>query len=371
MVYIDVNVDVIVNNQEGARQLMNSRRVPIGKVAAAAGVSAQTVSRVINKRPGVALETRRRVLDVIDSLGYRPSRAAQALRGGGRTLGVVGFGLEYYGPSRTLVGIGMGVRNCDYEMFLELVPDPEYFDVEQILDKMMSNHVNGVVWGIPHIGNNMEAVFAYLHTAPVPLVFTDIEPQAGVCAVMTDNYLGGQLATRHLIAQGHTVIGHISGPLSYYSARQRKAAWQETLAAHQLPSDDSLVCEGDWSAESGAIALTALLDRRPDITALLVSNDPMALGALSAINHLGLRVPDNIAIVGYDDIPEAQFFQPALSSVRQNIVEMGARAVEELVTRIERLQVGEFMEPAITWNKPELIVRESSVKGGGVAARSN
>jgi LacI family transcriptional regulator len=370
--YSHVNDDVIVNYKGIIGQPMNTRRVPIGQVAAAAGVSAQTVSRVVNKRPGVALETRRRVLEVIEALGYRPSRAAQALRGGGRTLGVVGFGLEYYGPSRTLVGVSIGARSLDYEMFLELVPDPENFDVEQILDKMMSNHVNGIVWGIPHIGNNMEnmeAVLAYLDAAPIPLVFTDIAPQPGISAVMADNRLGGELATRHLIEQGHTVIGHITGPLSYYSARMRKSAWQETLRAHSLPSDDSLTYEGDWSAQSGAAAIPVLLNRRPDITALFIGNDPMALGALSAINRMGLAVPDDLAIVGYDDIPEAQFFQPALSSVRQNIVGMGIHAVEELVARIEKLRVGDVVPPRIRWDKPELVVRASSARGGGSTAR--
>jgi LacI family transcriptional regulator len=341
---------------------MNNRRVPIGQVAEVAGVSAQTVSRVINKRPGVAPETRRRVLEVISSLGYRPSRAAQALRGGGRTIGVVGFGLEYYGPSRTLVGIGNGAQKLEYELILELIQDPEYFNVEQILDKMTANHINGIVWSIPHIGDNVETALQFARSSPpIPIIFTDIAPEPDISAVLVDNFLGGELATRHFIEQGHTVIGHITGPLSYYSARTRKTAWANTLQIHSLGHDESLAQEGDWSAKSGATAFEALIHRRPDITALFAGNDQMALGALYVARTLGLQVPEDIAIIGYDDIPEAQFFQPALSSVRQNIVEMGSRAVEQLVTRIEKLQVDEVIEPCVVWIRPELSIRDSSV----------
>lgn len=342
---------------------MSNGRVPISQVAEVAGVSAQTVSRVVNKRPGVASDTRQRVLNVISELGYRPSRAAQALRGGGRTIGVVGFGLEYFGPSRTLVGISNGASLLDYEIMLELVQDPEDFDVEQILDKMLASHVNGIVWGIPHIGNNMEKVLQFVRdSASIPVIFTDIAPEPDISGVMTDNYLGGELATRHLIEGGHTIIGHISGPMSYYSARQRKAAWEDVLRAHGLENDSSLVEKGDWSAESGAVAFQQLMERRPDITAIFVGNDYMALAVLYVANQLGLRVPEDVAIIGYDDMLEARFFQPALSSVRQDIVGMGVRAVEELITRIEKLQIDDVMPPALIWTKPELSIRDSSIR---------
>lgn len=342
---------------------MNNKRVPIGQVAEVAGVSAQTVSRVINKRPGVAQDTRRRVMEVISSLGYRPSRAAQALRGGGRTIGVVGFGLDYYGPSRTLVGASNGAQKLDYELILELVQDPETFDVEQILDKMRANHVKGIVWGIPDIGNNMKTPVEFIRSSPsIPIIFTDIAPQPGVSGVVVDNHLGGTLATRHFIEQGHTAIGHLAGPQSYYSARMRKAAWAETLNAHHLDNDDSLTEEGDWSVQSGASAFETLMRHRPDITALFAGNDQMALGALYVANRMGLSVPDDIAIIGYDDIPESQFFQPSLSSVRQDIVKAGMYAVEELARQIGQIQVHADIEPQIIWMKPELSIRDSSVR---------
>ena len=342
---------------------MQHKRVPIGQVAQAAGVSAQTVSRVINKQPGVSAETRRRVLEVISDLGYRPSRAAQALRGGGRTIGVVGFGLDYYGPSRTLVGVGHGAQKFDYELILELVQHPEHFEAEQILDKMKANHVNGIVWGIPHIGENVEAAIAFARSSSaVPIIFTDVAPQPDISGVIIDNYLGGQMATRHFIDQGHTVIAHLLGPQSSHSARMRKAAWAETLSAKQPGCDvEALSCEGDWSAQSGAVAFETLMRRRPDITAIFAGNDQMALGALYAANRMGLRVPQDVAIIGYDDIPEAPFFQPALSSVRQNVILMGISAVEALVRQIEQLQIGEAIQPHITWIKPELSIRDSSL----------
>ena len=153
-----------------------NERVSITQVAKEANVSIQTVSRVINEQPSVSLKTRERVLKVIEELGYYPSRAAKAMRGSSRTLGIVGYGLELYGPSRTLIGAQREASANNYGVVLDLVQDPEGVDVRAIFEMMLSNHVDGIIWCIPHIGNNVDQVVKQLEKVTIPLIFTDICP---------------------------------------------------------------------------------------------------------------------------------------------------------------------------------------------------
>lgn len=338
-----------------------NRRIPIKEVAVAAGVSTQTVSRVTNNRPDVSPETRQRVLDVIARLGYRPSRAARALRGASQTIGVVGFGLEFYGPSRTIVGVNQQAKQSDYSLVLELVSDPENLDVSQILERLFANHVEGIVWCIPHIGENMQAIQEYAHGNDIPIVFTDIAPDMAVSMIEIDNFTGGRMATEHLIAQGHRNVALITGPTSYFSARERVRGWRAAMQEHGLSTNASLVAEGDWTAASGDAALRQILGSRADVSAIFAGNDQMALGAMRAATQRGLRIPHDLAIVGYDDIPEAAYFTPALSSVHQNVIELGASAVSEVIRLIHLKRMTGRSEPNLKMLQPELIVRESSV----------
>jgi len=335
-------------------------RISITQVAQAAHVSIQTVSRVINEQPGVSLPTRSRVLKVIEDLGYYPSRAAKAMRGASRTLGIVGFGLELYGPSRTLVGAQREASRNNYGTILELVRDPEDFDLRAIFEVMFSNHVDGIVWCIPYIGNNIDRVVDHLDRVTIPAIFTDVSSSLHDLAVHSDNYLGGRLATDHLLDTGHQSVGLITGPLSYFSARERKRGWEDALRDRGISVDDSWVVEGDWGAQSGATGLLRLVDQHPELTAIFASNDPMALGVLSGAAQLGLAVPNDMAVVGYDDIPEAAFFQPPLSSVRQNVVALGESAVSQVIRAIDSLAIRGTYLPEQSFIKPELVIRASS-----------
>ena len=339
---------------------LKTERISIAEVAKAANVSMQTVSRVINEQPGVSLTTRTRVRKVIEDLGYYPSRAAKALRGASRTLGIVGYGLELYGPSRTLVGAQREASNNNYGVVLELVDDPAGFDPRRILEKMLSNHVDGIVWCIPHIADNVEKVVVHLAKLPVPVIFTDTSSNMNDLTVTSNNYQGGRLATRHLIEGGHQTVGLITGPLSYFSARERLRGWQDALHEADLSADEDCVIEGDWTAASGAVALEALLKRRPAMSAVFASNDQMALGVLCAAEQHGLIVPRDLAVVGYDDIPEAAFFHPPLSSVHQDVVGLGASAVSHLIRAIDSLAIRGHYAPATTALEPELVIRASS-----------
>jgi len=336
------------------------KRVLIQQVAKEAGVSIQTVSRVTNNHPDVASETRKRVLEVVERLGYQPSRIARAMRGHSRTIGVIGYGLEYFGPSRTVSGIELRASELGFTLILYLVRQPETFDAQKILNDMLSRHVDGFIWAIPEIGDDMRLIKEKAPNLPVPIIFTDAEPGPTSHVVENDNLLGGKMAVEHLVSQGYRTIGLITGPLRWRSARQRHKAWAEALASAGLSNDNSLVVEGDWNAASGALGLQRLLAQRPDIDAVFVCNDQMALGAIQTTRQMGLRVPKDLAIIGYDDIPESAFFCPPLSSIRQPMLELGCVAVNELVNLIECWQADQVVEPRAVTIQPELVVRESS-----------
>jgi LacI family transcriptional regulator len=338
------------------------KRVTIKQVAKAAGVSTQTVSRVINDRPDVAPATRKRVLNVIDQLGYQPSHIARSLiQGRSSTLGIVGCGLEYFGPSCTLSGIEQEASKLGYTVLLSLVRQPETNKVGRVLRELLSRYVDGIIWAVPDIGDNRAWVKRKSHRLSVPIVFLSMEPQPEQFIVAVDNYNGGLMATRHLITRGCQNIGLITGPLDWWEARQRKLGWRGALESVGLPRKDSFIAEGNWSATSGERGLNRLLTRHPEIDGVFACNDRMALGAFKAARQLGRRVPEDLAIVGFDDIPDAAYFYPPLSTVRQDMIELGRRAVRELGKVIEANLSGDPPPPETLLLQPELIVRESSI----------
>jgi LacI family transcriptional regulator len=338
-------------------------RTTIGDVARVAGVSKATVSRVLaGQTRYVREETRQRVLKAVDELGYLPSNAARSLKSKRSfTLGIVGYGLEYFGPSCTLSGIEQEASKLGYTILLHLVRQPETNNVGQLLRKMQSRYVDGFIWAVPEIGRNRAWLEDKALKPPVPIVFLSMEPQPDQFVVTVDNHSGGLLATRHLIAQGCQNIGLITGPLDWWEARQRKLAWQGALESAGLPPKHSLVAEGNWATSSGENGLAQLLTRHPEIDGVFVCNDRMALGALKTARQLGRRVPQDLAMVGFDDTQDSAYFYPSLSTVRQDMVELGRRAVRELGKVIEANQRGDPLAPKTVLLQPELIVRASSL----------
>jgi LacI family transcriptional regulator len=359
------NVNVSGNDHIGIEQESNvvgSRRVTIREVAEQAGVSTQTVSRVLNHRPDVAPATRQRVQEIIDRLGYQASNIARSLvQGRSFTLGVVCWGLEYFGPLSTISGIEQEASELGYVLLLSLIRQPGNSDVGPLLRDMLARQVDGVVWAVPEIASNRDWIEEQYSRLPVPVVFLSMRPRPGLSVVAVDNRAGGRMATKHLLDVGYENVGLITGPLTWWEARQRQSGWQDALQQAGIPIQDNLVVEGDWQAPSGERGLHRLLEQRPDVDAAFISNDQMALGALQAARKLGVRVPEDLALVGFDDIPESVYFHPPLSTVRQDMVELGRCAVRELGRTIEATQQGQAdVEPKTILLKPELIVRESS-----------
>ena len=340
-----------------------SRRVTIKQVAQHAGVSTQTVSRVLNERPDVAPKTRQRVLGFIAQMGYQPSALARSLiRRRSHTLGVVTAGLKYIGPSYTLSGITEQAEASGYFLLLKEFPRFNTDHVEPILNSLLSMQVDGIIWAVSEVGNNRAWLRDRVPRLPIPIIFLTTRPHEGASVVSVDNYAGGRMATEHLLALGRRHIGHVAGPADWWETQQRRQGWQDALADAGIAVSGSHMAEGNWSAASGEPAFVQLLEQFPGIDAVFAANDQMALSVLQVAHRRGLTVPDDLAVVGFDGIAEAAYFWPPLTTVWQNPQRLGAVAVEEVIRMIEAIRQSGMGEatPKTIQLKPQLIVRAST-----------
>jgi LacI family transcriptional regulator len=350
-------------------------RSTIKEVASVAGVSTQTVSRVINERPDVSPETRKRVQEVIKALSYQPSALARSLISQrSHTLGVVTAGLRHIGPSRTLSGITSAAEEAGYSLLLKELPSYDTEDVRPIFQAFLSLHVDGIIWAVPEVGENRKWVNNPPADIEVPLVYIAMETRDNLSIVSVDNYRGGRIAMAHLLKQGYRRIGHIAGPLDWWEARQRMAGWKAALREAGLESNDSQCAEGNWSSASGAMAIEKLCHQYPDMDALFVANDQMALGAMQYFAENNIRVPQDMGIVGFDNIAESAFFYPALTTVQQDQHNVARIAVAEIIKIIESGWQGlDPVRPKSIILPPTLVVRRSSIRipeGGEVQGSS-
>jgi LacI family transcriptional regulator len=338
-------------------------KITIRDVADMARVSNQTVSRVINNRPDVAEETRQRVWQVIEALNYRPNALARSLiQQRSLTLGVITAGLQFLGPSQTLNGIIRQAEAMGYSLLLKELPHFHSNHSRPLLNTLLARQVEGIIWAVPEIGDNRYPIDDQLHQVSVPIIYLTMRKLPGVSTVAVDNYLGGRMAAQHLIDQGYRHIAHISGPLDWWEARQRQWGWFDTLREAGLSVSEKYSVPGDWSTASGAQAMTHLIGRYPDMDAVFVANDQMALGAMHAAHRRGYRIPDDLGVVGFDGMPEAAYFAPPLTTVSQDLRELGSTAVRQLSHAIGFDRPDDLVfEPGYISLRPELYIRESSV----------
>lgn len=320
-------------------------------VAKAASVSHQTVSRVLNDHPNVHPATRARVLAAIEELGYRPNLAARALaKGRSNQLGLVTINTMLLGPVATLYAVEQAARSAGYSVSVISVRTIDRHSLTESVSRLQQQSVAGVVIIAPVVNSNTA-----LAALPPDLsaVVVEADPEAAVSAVAVDSHLGAEMATRHLLELGHETVFHITGPMDYIEAHHRIAGWRRTLEQAGAPVPEVIL--GDWSAQSGYNA-GKLLVTLPEATAVFAANDNMALGLLRAASEHGRSVPGDLSIVGFDDIAEAGFFSPPLTSIRQDFAEMGRRSVELLLREIE---TGVRSVEHVTL-APELVLREST-----------
>lgn len=342
--------------------LVNHSKITIYDVAKKAGVSRQTVSRVLNNRPDVSSETRIKIQEIITEFNYRPNAVAQSLsRQKSRLIGVVTAGLKFTGPSRTLSGITSKAEELGYGLLLKELASYSANNVQPLVQWFQSHQVDGIIWAAPEIGENRDWLDYLLPKLDTPVIFLTMEKRWNVSIVSIDNYLGAVMATEHLLGLGKKHIGHIAGPLDWWEARQRKAGWETTLTAAGLNVTDNMWASGNWSSKSGKLAFAELVNNYPEMDAVFVGNDQMALSVLQTALELHKKIPDNLSVVGFDGIPESEFYCPPLTTICQNQNDLGRIAVEELVGLVENNYLTkELPEPKYITIQPELVIRQSS-----------
>src|SRR5215211_166261 len=327
------------------------RGAVMADVAKAAGVSHQTVSRVVNASERVRPDTRERVLRAMRELDYRPNSLARALvTGRSWTLGVVSFDTTLYGPASTLFGIERAAHSNGYSVSIVSVTSLDRASVLRAVEQLRAQGVDGILIITPQD----TAVEAVLHTpADMPVVAVEAGPEKAVPVVAVDQVAGATAATDHLLQLGHRTVWHVAGPPDWLEARQRTAGWMAAL--ERAGADVPPLLTGDWSARSGYELGQRLATVRA-ITAVFAANDQMALGILRALHEVGREVPRQLSIVGFDDIPEAQFFTPPLTTVRQDFGEVGRQSLRLLLAEM----MSDERSSARVVVEPRLVVRESA-----------
>ncbi|WP_306319440.1 MULTISPECIES: LacI family DNA-binding transcriptional regulator [unclassified Streptomyces] len=338
-----------VQREHGDKQAAKKAGKPVmADVARAAGVSHQTVSRVLNGSPQVLPETRERVLAAVEQLGYRRNRIARALamrRSG--AIGVLTHNAELYGRASTFQGLEGAAREAGHACTVISLRDTDEDRVAESVDFLVENGVDGLVLDLPE-RLATRAVAAV--PEGVPLVITGRADD--VCTVRVDNVAGAHAAVTALLDAGHDTVWHLAGPAGWGEAAEREEGWRTALRDAGRPVPE--LVRGGWSFVDGHRAAAALLDS--GATAVFVANDHMALGLLKALHEAGVSVPERLSVVGFDDIPEAAWITPALSTVRQDFGALGQRAID-LLARAATGASGEVVDEVLV---PTLKLRESS-----------
>jgi DNA-binding LacI/PurR family transcriptional regulator len=323
-------------------------------VARLAGVSHQTVSRVLNEHPNVRPLTREKVLAAIRELAYRPNAAARTLvTRRTHTLGVITSDTMLYGPASMLYGFERAAHDA-YFVTVASLPALDRRSMLDTVDRFLGQGIEGII----AIATQDTAVAALAHVpAQVPLVAVGCGTRASVTSVAIDNTAGAAAATRYLLGLGHKTVHHVAGPSSHLDAKERLDGWRQAL--REAGTAQPAALEGDWSASSG-YEIGGRLAADPELTAIFCGNDTMALGVMRALAEHGLRVPADVSIVGFDDVPEAGYYRPPLTTVRQDFGEVGRQALSTLVDRMSGvIPAGRRVRVA-----PELIVRASVARLG-------
>lgn len=332
----------------------------IRDVARLAGVSHQTVSRVLNNHSSIRDTTKARVTAVMEEMQYRPNRAARSLvTRHSRTIGVLSASSGQYGPARSIVAIEDAARAAGYYVNIAnlAASDPE--SIAGALEHLMEQAIEGLVVIAPQV-----RVFDVLARMSIEVPYVSFQPTGrGVESVdraPSDQVLGARLATRHLIELGHTEIIHLAGPQDWIEAEARMRGFLDEIDSAELNTNPPIL--GDWTADFGYRAGRELLRTR-EFSAVFAASDHMALGLLHALREGGIDVPGQISVVGFDDMPDTRHFQPPLTTVRQDFEKIGQRTVALLLGQMtgEVTADGEQI-------LPELVVRRSTERAPGASA---
>jgi DNA-binding LacI/PurR family transcriptional regulator len=342
-----------------ARHASSSRARPsIYDVAVRAGVSHMTVSRVINGHTNIKESTREHVLRVIEELGYQPSSVARALASRqSRSVGVIVDAADHYGPKNTLLAIERAAREVGYTVAAFSLNGLGDGGIRDGIADLSSHGVDAMCMIAPRTSSLLAVTGAPLDVPTV--VAGDVDDRPSMITVAVDQGHGASLVAEHLVGLGHRSILHLAGPLDWIDAQARERSWRAEMQRRGL---ESRTLVGDWSSDFGyEVGARHPLD---DVSAVFASNDQMALGLLHGLSTRGIRVPDDIAVVGYDDAPESRHLLPPLTTVRQDFDAVGKAALQAVLDAIEGRPVQARQRVL-----PELVVRASTVGSGSQAQR--
>lgn len=327
-----------------------ARSANIFDVARLAGVSHQTVSRVLNGLPNVRPATRERVEQAIAQLRYSPSPAARSLVSRrSRTIGLIAPAVSDHGPTRIAMHVSMAAHAARYSVDTITTVDDDPGSVQAAIESLLRQRVDAIVLIVMDIGV-LEMVRGL--DLSIPVVAAASSSRRSPLLVQIDQYRGARAAVRHLADLGHTRIAHIAGPARACDAVERVRGWRDELAGRGLPVVDLVY--GDWTA-AGGYRIGREMDLEPGM-AIFASNDLTALGLMSALRERSLSVPDDISLVGFDDIPEAGYLYPPLTTVRQDFAALGGLMVQKVLVALEEGEDETTDTPLAT----HLVVREST-----------
>jgi DNA-binding LacI/PurR family transcriptional regulator len=337
-----------------ARQTLGRRKeITIYDVAAQSGVSYQTVSRVINNMPDVAPKTRLRILSVMEDLGYRPNMTARHLVSQRSTvIGFVTWATSFYGPAQIMINVERAAREADYSLMFAGIREPSIDRIRRAVNKLCSHRVAGILMHLPF---QMDLRLLRDVCVNVPLVAVDCDLGFEAPSVHFRQEYGSYLATKHLLDLGHTKIAYLRGPMVWRVACLRYQGWLNAMEEAGLPP--GLCLDGNWTSRGGYEATLELIKRYPgQFTALAVANDQMALGAIQAFAENQIRVPDDVSIVGFDDLPEAEFFRPPLSTIKHDFASIGALSIRCFMDQLSE----DYTAPPVYTIEPTFIERQSA-----------
>jgi LacI family transcriptional regulator len=337
------------------------QKVTIKDIANMCEVSTQTVSRVINKRPDVSPATREAVEKAIAEMGYKPSALARSLvQQRSYMLGVITAGLRFVGVSQTLNGITEQCENSNYALLIKELPRFDTPNIVPVIESLIAHQVEGIIFAASELNENIKITQLQLPAFCPPIIFLKSQPNPDYVTISIDNYGGARTAVEYLLSLGRRKIGLVSGPMEWLEARQRKQGWEDALKNAGMEICDEHWAQGNWSSSSGETAFTELCEKYPDMDAVFCSNDQMSLGLFHYAHSKGIRIPEDLSVVGFDDLAESPYFTPALTTIHQPLRELGILAVKTLLAQIEGLET-KRIDNAFTL-QTELIVRDSTSK---------
>lgn len=328
------------------------QRPSIYDVAKHAGVSHMTVSRVLNDHPNIREATRQRVLDAIDEMNYTRSSIARALATRrAMRIGVLVDGPVEYGPNSTLRALESAARSAGYAVSAFSISDEDEAQIDTGVVELVTQGVDALCVIAPR-ASSLDMLRQ--QSTGLPTIVVRAEPDALWHTAAVNQRLGARLAVEHLITLGHRSIAHLAGPLDWYDARERAQGWRDALDAAGLDARPPII--GDWTSDSGYAFGSSF--ELGDTTAVFASNDQMGLGVLHGLAERGIRVPDDVSVVGFDDLPDSRHFMPPLTTVKQDFTALGSLVLQLVLAAIEDEEDGAQHDVI----HPELIVRSSTAR---------